>query len=223
MKKILIIHAHPESNSFCAGIKDKTIEHFKTTGADVRVRDLYADNFQPIGGKHDFTSIKNSDYFKYQMEQVNAYENGLFEENLKAHMDDFEWCDTLVFSFPLWWFGLPAILKGWVDRVFAMGFVYGNGKGVYDNGAYPDKTAFILMTTGGPDIAYNGGKNGNMNDILFPIHHGMFYFAGMTVLPPYISYGPARKTDEERAAELNRLAEYLTNLKNTEPLYTNRP
>ena len=138
-------------------------------------------------------------------------------------MDKLEWCDTLVFNFPLWWFGLPAILKGWVDRVFAMGFVYGNGKGVYENGTLKDKTAFVVMTTGCPEIAYgSSGKNGDLETILFPIHHGMFYFTGMTVLPPYIAFSPARLSEDERKAELLRFKNHLMNLNNLEALYTNR-
>lgn len=222
MKRILIIHAHPESKSFCASLMREAIRHFEASGKEIRVHDLYADGFDPVGGKNDFTGLQNEDFFKYQLEQVHAYENRLFTNDLQKRMDDLEWCDVLVFSYPLWWFSLPAILKGWVDRVFAMGFVYGNGKGVYDNGVYSEKTAMVLMTTGGPDIAYNGGKNGDMDTILFPVLHGMFYFTGMTVLPPFISYAPARKTEEERESELKRLGKYLDEMHSVQPIYTNR-
>ena len=134
-------------------------------------------------------------------------------------MDKLEWCDVLIFNFPLWWFGLPAIVKGWVDRVFAMGSVYGNGKGVYENGTFKDKTALVCMTTGGPEIAYNGGKNGNIMEILYPINHGMFYFAGMKVLPPFISYSPARSEEETLKNELSRYTDYLANLEGHIPIY----
>ncbi len=219
MKKVLIIHAHPEEQSFCASLKNKAKDYFLAKGYSVKESDLYAMNFNPIGGKHDFKELHHPDFFKYQMEQVNAFTNNLFTDELKNEMEKLEWCDLLIFNFPLWWFGLPAILKGWVDRVFAMGFVYGNGKGVYDNGVFKNKKAFICMTTGGPEIAYNGGKNGELDTILFPIHHGMFYFAGMTVLPPFISYSPARKTNEELQDELKRYSEYLTQIDEHHPIY----
>ena len=222
MSNVLIIHAHPENKSFCSALMNETVEHFNELGHQVRVKDLYELKFNPVGGKGDFSELKDNDFFKYQMEQVHAYENGLFTDELKQEMDDLEWCDMLIFSFPLWWFNMPAILKGWVDRVFAMGFVYGNGKGVYENGIYSSKTALVLMTTGGPDIAYNGGKNGDMETILFPIHHGILYFTGMTVLPPFISYAPARKTDQERKQELARLRTHLSGLNNMKPIYSNR-
>jgi NAD(P)H dehydrogenase (quinone) len=69
-------------------------------------------------------------------------------------------------------------------------------------------------------MAYNGGKNGDLDTILFPIHHGMLYFTGMTVLPPFISFAPVRKTPEERAEELQRYTAYLMELQNQPALYS---
>ena len=221
MRNILIIHSHPEKHSFCSSLRYTATQYFKTLGCEVKESDLYAMGFNPVGDKHDFLQLSNPDFFKYQLEQVNATTNDLFIEELKTEMDKLLWCDVLIFNFPLWWFGLPAILKGWVDRVFAMGVVYGNGKGVYEDGTFKDKTAFITMTTGGPEMAYNGGKNGDIINILFPINHGMFYFAGMTVLPPFISYSPARKTEDELKNELNRYLDYLKNIDNVNPIYKN--
>ena len=223
MKKVLIVSAHPEKNSFCSSLKNEASDYFQSKGYEVKVSDLYAMNFNPVGDKTDFKAIANNDFFKYQTEQINASQNNQFVDDLQQEMDKLEWCDILIFNFPLWWFGLPAMLKGWVDRVFAMGFVYGGGKGVYDTGAFKDKTAFVIMTTGGPEQSYTeDGRNGNIDTILFPIHHGMFYFAGMTVLPPFISWGPARLTDEERLNELDKLKNYLDKLEIHKPIYTNR-
>ncbi len=220
MKKVLIIHAHPENKSFCSSLKNEAIAYYEAQGAEVKVSDLYAMGFDPVGDKHDFTQLENPDFFKYQMEQVHAYQNNLFESSLKEEMDKLEWCDTLIFNFPLWWFGLPAILKGWVDRVFAMGLTYGAGKGVYDNGTYKNKTAFLTLTTGGPEIAYgNTGKNGDLETILYPIQHGMLYFIGMTVLPPFICFSPARIGNEERVKELERYKLYLGNLDKVTPVF----
>lgn len=220
MKKILIVHAHPEAKSFCSSLKNTAIDYFNSIGAEVQVSDLYQLNFNPIGDQHDFTQLQNPEFFKYQLEQVHAFQHRLFEPSLQTEMDKLEWCDTLIFSFPLWWFGMPAILKGWVDRVFAMGFVYGAGKGVYDNGVFPNKKAFLTFTTGGPEVAYSPtGKNGNLDTILYPIHHGMLYFIGMQVLPPFICYSPARMSEEDRANELIRYKTYLSKVGDEEPLY----
>ena len=221
-KKILIVSAHPEEKSFCISLKNEARDFFLANGCEVKESDLYAMNFDPVGDKTDFKSIANPDFFKYQSEQLNAAQHSLFEDDLKAEMDKLEWCDVLIFNFPLWWFGLPAILKGWVDRVFAMGFVYGGGKGVYESGVFSRKSAFVIMTTGGPEESYGfNGRNGSITNILFPIQHGMFYFTGMTVLPPFISWGPARLTEEERINDLERLKEYLGKLETVEPIYIN--
>jgi NAD(P)H dehydrogenase (quinone) len=222
MKKILIVHAHPEQQSFCSGLKGISEQYFTERGDIVKVSDLYAMRFDPVGDRRDFTSISNPDYFKYQLEQMNACKNDGFTIELKAEMDKLVWCDILIFNFPLWWFGLPAILKGWVDRVFAMGLVYGDGRGVYENGIFKEKTAFVTMTTGGPEIAYTEASNGDPKVILFPIHHGIFYFGGMTVLPPFISWGPARMSEEQRKAELERYKNYLQSIDTLKPIYTNR-
>lgn len=219
-KRVLIIHAHPETQSFCSALLKETISFFESKGAEVRVSDLYEMSFNPVGGRHDFKSVSNPDYFKYQAEQTVAFEKQTFSSDVKNEMDKFEWCDTLIFTFPLWWFGLPAILKGWVDRTFAMGFSYGAGKGVYDNGTFKDKIAFNIITTGGPEVAYGeSGKNGNLEKILFPIHHGMFYFVGMQVKPPFISFAPVRKSDQERSEELVRLHNYLDSITTIKSLY----
>src|SRR5674476_1466480 len=223
MKKVLIVSAHPEKASFCMSLKQTAVNSFLMKGYEVMESDLYAMHFDPVGNRSDFKSINNPDFFKYQLEQVHANENDLFVDVLKTEMEKLEWCDILIFSFPLWWFGMPDILKGWVDRVFAMGFVYGAGKGVYENGIYPDKTAFITLTTGGPLQAYGpNGKNGDLNSILFPIHHGVFYFTGMTVLPPFISFGPARSTVDDLNEEIKRHKEYLNNIDHLKPIYSNR-
>jgi len=223
MKNVLIINAHPEKASFCSSLKNTAREFFLAKGYEVKVSDLYAMNFDPVGDRSDFKSVANPEFFKYQAEQLSAYHNDHFVDVLKEEMDKLEWCDLLIFNFPLWWFGLPAILKGWVDRVFAMGFVYGGGKGVYENGVFKEKTAFITMTTGGPEQAYTiDGNNGNINTILFPIHHGIFYFTGMTVLPPFISWSPARATEKELKCEIERYKDYLNSFSTKKPIYTNR-
>jgi len=223
MKKVLIVSAHPEQASFCCSLKNEAKDYFTANGYEVKESDLYAMNFNPVGDRTDFKALANSYFFKYQTEQINAFQNNLFEDNLKQEMEKLEWCDILIFNFPLWWFGLPAMLKGWVDRVFAMGFVYGGGKGVYDAGVFKNKTALVIMTTGGSEKTYiKNGRNGDIDTILFPIHHGMFYFTGMTVLPPFISWGPAGMTDLERQNELERLKNYLGNIDSQVPIYTNR-
>lgn len=216
----MFVHAHPEKKSFCSALKETAINHFKESGAEIKQSDLYNMGFNPVGDRYDFLELSNPDFFKYQAEQTHAFQHDLYAPEVKAEMEKFLWCDTLVFTFPLWWFGLPAILKGWVDRIFAMGFSYGAGKGVYENGAFRDKTSFLIFTTGGPEVAYGpNGKNGTLDTILYPIHHGMLYFVGMHVKEPFICFSPARISDEERLKELERLKKYLGEIAQAKSLY----
>ena len=90
MKKVLIVHAHPEAKSFCSSLKNTAIDYFNSIGAEVQVSDLYQLNFNPIGNKHDFTQLEKKDFFKYQLEQVHAYQQELFEPSLQTEMDKLE-------------------------------------------------------------------------------------------------------------------------------------
>lgn len=216
---IFIVHAHIEANSFNSALKDTAVDTFKEQGHAVKVSDLHLMNFKAIADQCDFKALSHPHYMKYQTEQLNAASNDLFTEDIKKEMEKLEWADVVIFNFPLWWFSLPAILKGWVDRVFAMGFAYGGGKGVYDSGVFKGKKGMLCITTGGPEMAYgDSGKNGDMDKILFHINHGMLYFVGMDVLPQFISYGPARASAEQREAELERYKNYLLGLNKLKPI-----
>ena len=93
-------------------------------------------------------------------------------------------------SASVWWFGLPAILKGRVDRVFAMGWAYGGGK-IYETGPFRGKRAFLSLTTGGPQASYaKGGFNGDLDGILLPVQRGILRFRGFEVLAPHVVFGP---------------------------------
>ena len=218
---ILIVHAHPEKKSFCSALKDTAIEFFKNRGDTIEVSDLYEMGFYPVLGKSDFRETENKEYFKPQMEQLNAYGKDLFSVEIKKEIEKLLRADILIFNFPLWWFSVPAILKGWVDRVFAMGPCYGVGKGIYDKGVFRGKKKGMLcLTTGGPESSYrDDGFNGDIDKILFHINHGMLYFVGMDVMPYFVSYGPARGEEEFRKKELERYKEHLGGIEGYKGMY----
>ncbi len=215
---ILIVYAHPEPQSFNGAMKDTAVEVL--TGADhhVQVSDLYAMKFDPAGGPVDFMEREDPSCFRYQREQIHAHKSGMYTPELKAEMDKLLWADLVMFQFPLWWFSLPAILKGWVDRVFAMGFSYDLGR-AYDTGFFPHKRGMLALTTGGPPPTYTAqGKNGDIHQLLLHINRGMLYFLGLQVLPPFIAYSAARVPPEQRAQYLDAFRERLLTLESTEPL-----
>ena len=216
--KILIVYAHPEPLSFNAALKDLAVEVLTGANHEVVVSDLYAMNFDPAGGPIDFSEREDTQCFRYQREQIHATAKGLFVAELKAEMDKLVWADFVIFQFPLWWFSLPAILKGWVDRVFAMGFSYNLGL-AYEKGIFRGKRAMLSFTTGGPPASYvPGGRNGDLEELLRHIQYGMLNFVGMDVLPPFVAYGAARVTPEQRAAYLSAYRERLLTLDSTAPI-----
>lgn len=113
--------------------------------------------------------------------------------------------DALILVFPLWWFGMPAIMKGWIERVWAFGLAYGyRGAGNayrYGEGGLAGKRALLGVCVGGPEADYGPrGINGPLEDLLFPITHGTLFFPGMQVLPSFAVYDTGR-LDAIRVAE----------------------
>src|SRR5579862_7071550 len=181
--RVFIVHAHPEPMSFNGAMTRAGAAALKDAGHEVVVSDLYAMGFNPVSGRHNFTTIGDPKVYRQQAEEAHAAVHDGFAPDLQREMDKLFWCDALILQFPLWWFGLPAILKGWVDRVFASGGrTYGGGKW-YDHGVFAGKRAMCSVTVGGDVPIYSErGLNGSINSILFPIHHGMLYFTGFTVI-----------------------------------------
>jgi len=196
---ILIVLAHPERQSFNGAMCDAAAEALRGAGHSVVVSDLYRMGFDPRSDRRNFRTVKDPEYLKLQVEESWASEQNGFAPDLEAEIAKIEACDLMIFQFPLWWFGMPALLKGWVDRVFAMGRVYGHGQ-VYADGRFRGKRAMLSVTTGGPSEAYApGGFNGAIGGILRPIQRGMLQFVGFQVLAPHVLYGPARVEPAVRA------------------------
>lgn len=207
--KIFIVLAHPEEQSFNGAMFRTAIDTLKASGHEVKTSDLYRQNFDPVSDRRNFTTVLDADYFKQQLEEIYATENDGFAPELDDEQKKVEWCDLMIWQFPLWWFSVPGVLKGWVDRTFAMGRFYGDGK-MFDTGILKGKKAMLALTTGG--VAENYQRHGSQGDIfsiIKHIHRGMLQFTGFTVLPPQIVYGPVRKSDEEKKAELEKWSERL--------------
>ncbi|WP_292156048.1 NAD(P)H-dependent oxidoreductase [Mesorhizobium sp.] len=211
--RVFIVHAHPEPNSFNGGLTRAAQGALSAAGHEVVISDLYAMGFNPVSDRRNFTTVGDANYYRQQAEEANAAAQGGFAPDIQAEMDKLFWCDVLILQFPLWWFGLPAILKGWVDRVFASGGrIYGGGKW-YDRGVFAGKRAMCSVTIGGPPPIYSSrGLNGPIDAILFPINHGMLYFVGFTVIEPFLVHAPARISDGERQMWLDRYRERVLSL-----------
>jgi NAD(P)H dehydrogenase (quinone) len=212
----LIVHAHPEPRSFNTAQMTTAARVLREAGYRVDVLDLYADGWAPVLGREEFAPVDGP--FKPQAEQMRAVAEGTLDADVRDHLDRLLAADLLVLSFPLWWFSLPAVLKGWIDRVFVMGEVFGGEHGLFDDGALAGKRAVLLVTTGGSGEAFRpGGTYGALDDFLFHIRRGMLEFVGFQVLDPVVTHAPARMTGQERTAALDAVAESVARLAKQHP------
>ncbi|MGC4018163.1 MAG: NAD(P)H-dependent oxidoreductase [Muricomes sp.] len=211
---VLIVYAHPEPKSFNGALKDLAVSTLTAQGHQVQVSDLYDMKFKCAADKADFTKCSNPDFLKYAVEQKHACASDGFVPDIKEEQEKLRWADFVIFQFPLWWYSVPAILKGWFDRVFASGFVYGAEIGRYDTGGLKGRRAMLSLTTGSPREAYTPlGMDGDIYEkILYHINHGMLYFSGMEPVQPFIAWTPSRDAGERK----KYLEEYKTVLEHLE-------
>ncbi|MDE4175344.1 NAD(P)H-dependent oxidoreductase [Phaeobacter sp. PT47_59] len=107
--RVLVVYAHPRAQSYNAAIRDLVMERIKAAGAEARLIDLYASGFEPRLSAQGLEFIED--------EYLN-------QKGVEEHCEALKWCDTLIFVYPTWWYGLPAMLKGWLDRVLVSGVAF---------------------------------------------------------------------------------------------------
>jgi NAD(P)H dehydrogenase (quinone) len=220
--KVLIVAVASGPRSFNAAMLSTACETLRGGGHEVQVSDLHAMDFDPVARASDFARPSDPGHIRYDIEQRHAVENGGFSPDIAAELEKLAWCDRLILQFPLYWFSVPAILKGWIDRVFVNGIVYGGGKW-YDRGGLRGKRAMLAFSTGCyPKMCGPDGINGDMDIILWPIQNGILRFSGMDVLPPFIAWSVAYGDDEARKAMLADYAARLAAIESLEPLRFHR-
>lgn len=224
--KVLIVFAHPEPQSLSAALRDVAIAQLEADGHEVRVSDLYAMGWKSEIDRADFPSLALEARLMPAAASRQAFAEGGLTADVQAEIDKLRWADTLILQFPLWWFTMPAILKGWVDRVYAYGFAYGVGEHSdkrwgdrYGEGTLSGKRAMLIVTAGGWQPHYGPrGVNGPIDDLLFPINHGVLYYPGYTVLPPFVVYSADRVNASRFEAAAESLRERMRTLETTAPI-----
>jgi NAD(P)H dehydrogenase (quinone) len=200
-------------------MRDMAIETLRDAGHEVTVSDLCAERFNATAGPEDFTARANSQRFDLGVEQMNAARNSLFAADLRREIDRLMAADLLILQFPLWWYSMPAVLKGWIDRVFAFGVAYDFGR-TWDHGAMRGKRAMLSFTTSAPKPTFlPDGKNGDMERILWPIHAGIFGVCGYDVLKPFIAHSVAFIDEASRQSILSDYRRRLLSLESEVPLF----
>lgn len=215
---ILIVHAHPEPQSFTDALKNTAIEELQKQGHQVEVSDLYAMNFNPVASAADFTERGDPDYLNYALEQRHASKQHALVSDIQAEVEKVQKADLLILSFPMYWMSMPAILKGWIDRVFVSGIFYG-GKRFYNHGGMTGKKAMLSFTLGGRDHMFGEGAiHGSMDNLLVPIQRGTLAYVGYEVLPPFIAYHVPYISQEAREQMLVDYRQHLHNIENLQPI-----
>ncbi len=191
-KNILVLNGHPDPQSFCAALADAYVEGAKEAGADVRVLRIGELAFEP--------SLK----FGYRQRTE-------LEDDLLLAQESIRRADHLVFVYPTWWGAMPAVMKGFVDRVFLPGFAfkYRTGSALWDK-LLTGKTARLLVTTDTPSwynrLVYR--KAG-----LRVMKQNILQFCGVTPVRT-TEFGPVKPSSPERRAkwleQARRLGERLS-------------
>ncbi|XID74203.1 NAD(P)H-dependent oxidoreductase [Alkanindiges sp. WGS2144] len=215
---VLIVHAHPEPQSFTTAMKDLAVAELGKAGHQVVVSDLYAMNFNPVASSADFGSRKNPDYLVYALEQRTSYDSQTIAPDIAAEIEKVKAADLIIFSFPIFWFSVPAMLKGWIDRVFISGLTYG-GKRFYDQGGLKGKKAMLSFTLGGREHMFGEHAiHGELETMLRPLLRGTLYYVGMEVLPPFAAYHVPYISQQAREQILADYKAHLGNLEQLKPL-----
>lgn len=207
---VLIVLAHPEPQSFNAALCHRGAEALRAAGHEVTVSDLYAEGFNPVAGWHDFTDPAEPGRFQYQAEQAHAVRTGGFAPEIAREQARLAAADLVVLQFPLWWGGVPAMLKGWFERVLAYGFSYADGLR-FDRGVFRGRRAMISVTSGGTPARFGAGAayGDAETQVLWQAQHLTLEYMGYAVEPPFIAYGTPRADEATRQGYLDALAARL--------------
>ena len=207
-----IVHVHPEGTSYNGALTRTAESALRSAGGAVTVSDLYQSRFDPVERPEHYVNRIDPGRFAALGEQRNAWATGTLPDYVATEIDRLERADLVILQFPLWWHGPPAMLKGWMDRVFVSGGLY-TSKMRYDAGYFRGRRALISVTTGAPQAAFGpGSRGGDFDTMLWPVQYSMHYM-GFSVLPPFISYGVQGHgySYEDENSLQDRLERHLSN------------
>uniref|UniRef100_A0A8C5GF35 Ribosyldihydronicotinamide dehydrogenase [quinone] n=1 Tax=Gouania willdenowi TaxID=441366 RepID=A0A8C5GF35_GOUWI len=213
---VLIVYAHQSSGSFNAAARDVAVEVLTEKGCTVDVSDLYAMNFKATATVEDITGgVKDPDCFSYAEETKLAWEEDKLSSDIVKEQSKLKKADLVIFQFPMYWFSVPAIMKGWIDRVLTLGFAFSPEKR-YSEGMF---RAMLSFTTGSLESMFSPNAiNGDMTVTLWPLQNGILHYCGFQVLGPQIFWAPAHVSRSDCNTMLNGWRTRLQNLLNEEPL-----
>jgi len=215
---VFIIHAHPEPRSFTTALKDAAVDELTKRGHRVEVSDLYTMQFDPVAKGADFTPRHDGEYLVYALEQRKALAAGGLAADIAAEVEKLKRADLILLSFPMFWFSVPAIMKGWIDRVLLSGLCYG-GRRFYDQGGLRGKRMLAAFTLGSREIMFGvQAIHGELEAMLRPLLRGTFYYVGCEVLQPFVAWHVPYITAADRSSILTQYRSRLASIETDVPL-----
>lgn len=191
--KYLIVYANPEPNSFCHAIVTILQETLTAEDKEVIVRDLYEDKFDPIMDIADFISIGKNDY--------------LIE--IKEEHEYIQEAAMIIFVYPIWWMGPPAIMKGYFDRVFTDGFAYSADENGLEKG-FIGKKVVVINTMGIANEYYE--SVGLMDAMKKIMNLGIFEYTGLDLIEHKFYGGLSSMDEQERKNILEEIKVFAQEL-----------
>ena len=184
----LIVLATPEPTSSNARLAEASDAALRAAGWLVETLDLYGEGFDPVEAARHYGARAVPARFDAQVEQRAAFERDRLPRDVASAARGLTEADLVVFQYPLWWFGMPAILKGWLDRVLIYGRFYTSERR-YDRGPMKGKRALLSITVGDSREAYDhNGLGGDLAALLWPTLFTL-RFVGFSLLQPSVAFG----------------------------------
>ena len=181
--KILAVIAHPNKESFTHALMNEFISSTESAGNTVVIADLYAEGFDPCFNMHDIALYGGA--------------GAVSEEIAREHKRIMD-AEAIVLFFPVWWWSMPAILKGWVDRVFTSGFAF-TFEGGNTSGLLTHRKGAMFCPAASDHGFYR--RYGYHNAMQRQIDAGVFGYSGIADVETHI-FPNTEGSDETRASHL---------------------
>ncbi len=160
--KNLIVYAHPNPASLNHFFKQIVVETLENSNQEIVVRDLNEINFNPV----------------LSLDDMNGQRMGQVAADVSKEQDFIKWSDRIIFIYPIWWTGMPAIMKGYIDRVFSYGFAYRYDQGI-QKGLFTGKKAIIINSHGKSNEEY--AESGIDKSLALTSDKGIFNYCGFEI------------------------------------------
>ncbi|MEV4776662.1 NAD(P)H-dependent oxidoreductase [Microbacterium sp. LWH12-1.2] len=216
------IYAHPQENSFNARLFRDGREAL-SRDYDVQTTDLYRQQFDPVLAAPDLGDPQGREGNVVDL-MGEAYAEGQVPSDVSEEQRKLQAADLVVLQFPLWWYGPPAILKGWFDRVLTNGFAYGpldphTGLPLrYGDGLLAGRRALVIVTAGEDDRSLGErGVSGDVDSLLFPLTHGTLWYTGIEPLELHVVHDADGLESTGVDHESARLVERLSGIREESP------